>query len=85
MTLPDGNSSVVKNIQIKAHGDEVETGKGKMKMADGTHLWANHVIRKNQGTENILKDAQDNVRSMLRDRGYIYNPYLGNVKTNGNS
>lgn len=35
--------------------------------------------------ENILKDAQDNVRSMLRDRGYIYNPYLGNVKINGNS
>ena len=56
MVMPDGNSSVVRDIQIKAHGDEVTTGKGKMDMADGTHLWANQIIRQN-GKENILKDA----------------------------
>ncbi len=57
MVLPDGNSSIVHDIQMKAHGDEVATGKGIMDMADGTHLWANQVIRQNKGTENILKDA----------------------------
>lgn len=56
MVLPDGNSSVVRDIQIKAHGDEVKTGKGKMDMADGTHLWANQIVRQD-GKENILKDA----------------------------
>lgn len=57
MTLPDGNSSVVRDIQMKAHGEEVETGKGQMDMSDGTHLWANRIVRKNKGTENELKDA----------------------------
>ncbi len=57
MILPDGNSSIVRDIRLKAHGDEVETGKGQMEMADGTHLWANRIIRKNKGTENELKDA----------------------------
>lgn len=28
----------------------------------------------------ILEDAENKVRSMLRDRGYIYNSYLENVK-----
>lgn len=28
----------------------------------------------------IYTDAENKVRSMLRDRGYIYNSYLGNVK-----
>jgi hypothetical protein len=27
----------------------------------------------------LLADSEDKVRSMLRDRGYIYNSYLGNV------
>jgi len=27
----------------------------------------------------ILEDAENKVRSMLRDKGYIWNPYLGNV------
>lgn len=27
----------------------------------------------------IYEDAENKVRSMLRDRGYIYNSYLGNV------
>lgn len=57
MILPDGTSSMVKDIQIKAHGEEVETGKGQMDMIDGTHLWANHIVRQNKGTEHILKDA----------------------------
>ena len=26
----------------------------------------------------IMEDAENKVRSMLRDRGYIYNSYLGN-------
>ncbi len=56
MVLPDGNSSIVHDIQMRAHGDEVVTGKGKMDMADGTHLWANQIVRQ-KGKENILKDA----------------------------
>ena len=27
----------------------------------------------------LLADSEDKVRSMLRDRGYIYNSYLGNI------
>lgn len=27
----------------------------------------------------ILEDAENKVRSMLRDKGFIWNPYLGNV------
>ena len=27
----------------------------------------------------LLEDAENKVRSMLRDKGYIYNSYLGNV------
>ena len=27
----------------------------------------------------LLADAENKVRSMLRDKGYIYNSYLGNV------
>ena len=29
--------------------------------------------------QSILTDAQNKVRSMLRDKGYIYNSYLGNI------
>lgn len=29
--------------------------------------------------KGLLADAENKVRSMLRDRGYIYNSYLGNV------
>ena len=28
---------------------------------------------------SILEDAENKVRDMLRDKDYIYNPYLGNV------
>jgi len=28
--------------------------------------------------QSIKADAEDKVRKLLRDRGYIYNPYLGN-------
>ena len=27
----------------------------------------------------LLADSENKVRSMLRDKGYIYNSYLGNV------
>ena len=27
----------------------------------------------------LLADSENKVRTMLRDRGYIYNSYLGNV------
>ena len=30
--------------------------------------------------KSLLADSQDKVRSMLRDRGYIYNSYLGNLR-----
>lgn len=30
--------------------------------------------------KGLLSDAENKVRSMLRDRGYIYNSYLGNTK-----
>lgn len=29
--------------------------------------------------KNVLEDAENKVRSMLRDKGYIWNSYLGNV------
>lgn len=36
---------------------------------------ANHVSQMRE----LLADAERKVRSMLRDKGYIYNDYLGNV------
>lgn len=29
--------------------------------------------------KNVLEDAENKVRSMLRDKGYVWNSYLGNV------
>ena len=36
---------------------------------------ANHLDQ----MRNLLADSENKVRSMLRDKGYIYNSYLGNV------
>ena len=36
---------------------------------------ANHLDQ----MRNLLADSESKVRSMLRDKGYIYNSYLGNV------
>lgn len=41
--------------------------------------WYNQKDHLNE-LKGLLADSENKVRSMLRDRGYIYNSYLGNTQ-----